>query len=78
MWAHCNTFVSQAAKDARANQDAFVELFERIGFFSRRLETYVGVPPTTDMMDLIVKIMVEVLSILAIATKEIKLGRMSE
>jgi hypothetical protein len=30
------------------------------------------------MMDLIIKIMIEVLSILAIATKEIKLGRMSE
>jgi hypothetical protein len=47
------------------------------GFF-RRLEVYTKVPPTTEMMDTIIRIMVEVLSILGIATKEIKQGRMSE
>jgi hypothetical protein len=36
------------------------------------------VPPTAAMTDVIVKIMTEVLSILAIATKEIKQGRSSE
>jgi len=46
--------------------------------FFRRLETYTQVPLTTKMMDMIVQIMVEVLSILGIATKEIKQGRMSE
>jgi len=46
--------------------------------FFRRLETYTQVPPTTEMMDMTVQIMVEVLSILGIATKEIKQGRMSE
>jgi len=46
--------------------------------FFRRLETYIQVPPTKDMMDMIIHIMVEVLSILGIATKEIKQGRMSE
>ena len=46
--------------------------------FFRRLETYTQVRPTTDMMDMIVQIMVEVLSILGIATKDIKQGRMSE
>ena len=35
-------------------------------------------PPTTEMMDMIIQIMVEVLSILGIATKEIKQGRISE
>jgi hypothetical protein len=35
------------------------------------------VPPTVAMTDVIVKIMIEVLSILAIATKEIKQGRAS-
>jgi hypothetical protein len=43
-----------------------------------RLETYIGVPPSTGMTDIIVKIIVEVLSILAITTKEIKQGRASE
>ena len=46
--------------------------------FLRRLDVYTGVPPTNEMMDLIVQIMAEVLSILGIATKEIKQGRMSK
>ncbi len=46
--------------------------------FFRRLETYTQVPSTTEMMDIIIQIMVEVLSILGIATKEIKQSRMSE
>ena len=75
---HCDTYLSQAVKDARAIQDTFVELFERIGDFFRRLETSIEVPLTASMMDITLKIMVEVLSILAIATKEIKPGRMSE
>jgi hypothetical protein len=62
----------QAARDVGASQDAIVDLFERIENFFRRLETYTEVPPTHAMMDLIVKIMVEVLGILAIATKEIR------
>jgi hypothetical protein len=36
------------------------------------------VPLTSEMMDIAVKIMVEVLSILGIATKEIKTSRTSE
>lgn len=44
----------------------------------RRLETYIGVPPTAGMTDAIVKVMVEVLRIIAIATKEIKQNRASE
>jgi hypothetical protein len=39
---------------------------------------YTQVPPTTEMMDTIVQIMVEVLTILGIATKEMKQGRISE
>ena len=46
--------------------------------FFRRLEVYTDVPPTTEMMDPIILIMVEVLSILGVATKEIGQGRMSE
>ena len=46
--------------------------------FFRRLETYTRVPPTQEMMGIIIQIMVEVLSILGIATKEIKQSRMSE
>ena len=46
--------------------------------FFRRLETYTAVPLTAGMTDIVVKIMLEVLTILAIATKEMKRGRMSE
>ena len=46
--------------------------------FFRRLEVYTQVSPTTEMMDIIIQIMVEVLSILGIATKEVKQGRLSE
>jgi hypothetical protein len=64
--------------DVRARQDTLIDVFERVENFFRRLETYAEVTPTAQMMEIIMKIMVEVLSILAIATKETKQGRMSE
>ena len=76
--SHYNTYIPQAAKDVRASQDALVDIFERIGMFFRRLEMYTAVPLTTEMMDITTQIMVEVLSILGVATKEIKRGRTSE
>jgi hypothetical protein len=75
---HCNGSICQAAKDARASQDTLVDIFERIEMFFRRLEIYTEVPPTSEMMDIVVRIMAEVLSIVGIAMKEIKQGRMSE
>ncbi|KAH9016400.1 hypothetical protein EDB83DRAFT_230808 [Lactarius deliciosus] len=65
----------QAAKDVRDSQGALVDVFERVENFFKRLETYTEVPPTAAMTDIIVKIMVEVLVILAISTKEVKQGR---
>jgi hypothetical protein len=73
-----NTNILQAAKDLRAGQDALVDIFERIETFFRRLEIYTSVPPNEEMVDAITAIMVEVLSILAIATKEIRQGRTSK
>ena len=55
-----------------------IDIFVRIENFFKRLESYTEVPPTDAMTNVIVKIMTEVLSILAIATKEIKEGRSSE
>ncbi|KAF8261696.1 hypothetical protein EI94DRAFT_1789338 [Lactarius quietus] len=65
----------QAIKDVRASQDALVDLFGRMEYFFKRLENYLEVRPTLAMTDIIVKIMVEVLSILEIVTKEIEQGR---
>ena len=55
-----------------------IVIFLRIEKFFRRLESYTEVPPTAAMADVIVKIMTEMLSILGIATKEIRQGRSSE
>ena len=61
-----------------ASQGALVDIFERIENVSKRLETYVELPPTSELMDIIVKVMVEILSILALVTKDIKRGKLSE
>ena len=46
--------------------------------FFGRLEIYKEIPSTTEMMNIITQIMVEVLSILGIVTREIEQGRMSK
>jgi hypothetical protein len=68
----------QAAKDASDSRAKLIDVLNRIGRFFHRLEIYTGITPTTAMMEMIVEIMVEVLTILAIATKEVKRGRFSE
>jgi hypothetical protein len=68
----------QAAKDVSAAQGVLIDTFERIENFFKRLETYTEVRPSAAMMDIIVKIMAEVLNILGIATNEIKQGRTSK
>ena len=78
MVGYCDGQVFQAAKDVHTSQEALVKLFESIEMFFKRLEIYADVPPTTAMTGVIIKIMVEVLTILGIATKEIKQGRASE
>jgi hypothetical protein len=62
----------------RASRDKLIDLFNRIDHFFHRLEIYTGITPTMAMTDIIVDIMVEVLIILAIMTKEAKRGRFSE
>ncbi|KAH9984697.1 hypothetical protein BJV77DRAFT_1153136, partial [Russula vinacea] len=65
-----------AAKDASASQNKLIGLFNCIERFFLRLEIYTGITPTSSMKDIINEIMVEVLTILAIATKEAKRGRL--
>jgi len=54
------------------------DLLESIGHFLKRLEIYTEIPSTDSLDEMIVKILVELLSTLALATKEIKRGRFSE
>jgi len=73
-----NAYMPQAAMDVRSSQETLIDIFERIENLFRRLEVYAEVRPTPGMMDMMVKIMVEILSIIGMATKEIKQGWTSE
>jgi len=64
-----------AAKDVSASHEALVDLLEFIETFLSRLEIYTNIPPTTVMTGVVVKIMVELLSTLAVVTKQISQGR---
>ncbi|KAH8987325.1 hypothetical protein EDB92DRAFT_1145425 [Lactarius akahatsu] len=61
-----------AAKDVRASHDALVDLFERIQFFLKRLGVHTRITPTKDMVEILMKIMAEVIGILSFATKEMQ------
>ncbi|KAF8469865.1 hypothetical protein DFH94DRAFT_773065 [Russula ochroleuca] len=67
-----------AIKDVNASRGPLLDLFARIENIFRRLETYIEGTPTAGMTDTIVGVMVEVLCVLAIATKEVKQSRASE
>jgi hypothetical protein len=67
----------QAARDT-SSFDGLIELFEYLGNFLNRLEIYTTIPPSSQMTELVVKIMVHLLSVLALATKKIKEGRFSK
>ena len=63
--------------NVRTSQDSLIDVLERMENFFQRLEVYTRALPPREMIDIIVKIMVEVLSILGIATKEMKQGYIS-
>jgi hypothetical protein len=53
-------------------------LLESIETFLRRLNIYTKITPIAAMTEMVVKIFVELLSTLALATKQIRQGRQSE
>ncbi|KAH9044074.1 hypothetical protein EDB83DRAFT_2639119 [Lactarius deliciosus] len=61
-----------AAKDVEAGHDTLINLFKRIENFFKCLKSYTSVRPTDIMTDMIIKIMIKVLNIFAITTKEMK------
>ena len=71
-------YTPQAAKDIRKSHETLIEIFGRIESFFRRLVIYTQVPSTKEMLDTITQVMVEVITILGIAMKEINQGRISE
>ncbi|KAI9437504.1 hypothetical protein H4582DRAFT_2129360 [Lactarius indigo] len=64
-----------AATDARARQGAIIDLFERVESFFKRLGVYTQISLTTEMAEVLVKIVIVLLSILSIATKEVNRRR---
>jgi len=70
--------VCQTIKEVSTSYDALVDLLESMAHFMNRLDMYTRVPLTGAMTEMIVKIMVEMISTLALVTKQIKQKRPSE
>ena len=68
----------QAIKDTTASYDALVDLLESMEGFLNRLGIYTKFSLTPIMAEIIVKIMVELLSTLAVTTKQLEQGRTGE
>ena len=64
-------------KGVLASYETLINLFERTQFFLQRLNQYVAAPLTPEMTELLAKILAQVLSVLALSTKEIKERRIS-
>ena len=73
----CNVSAYQAVKDVRASYDLLIDLFESIKHFLRRLEIYTNIPLTTPMTAVVVEKLAEVISVLSLATRKVKQGRIS-
>jgi uncharacterized membrane protein len=61
----------------RASYNTLVDVFECIENFLSRLKIYTEIQPTPAMTGMIIRIMVELLAVLALATKQINQGRLS-
>ena len=70
--------LSQSIGAIPASRYSPVDVLMRIERSFCPLETHIEVPPTPVMVETMLEIMIEVLSILAIVTQEIKQGRTSE
>lgn len=60
-----------------ASYDDLVDIFECFENVLGRLRIYSMIPPTTVMSEIVIRIMLKVLSVLALATKQIDQGRFS-
>jgi hypothetical protein len=75
----CDVYPHQAAIGVSESYDALGNLFECVANFLTRLHIYtekIQLPST--MSDIVVKITFEVLNVLALAKKQITLGRFSK
>ena len=61
----------------KESYDALVDIFECIENFLSRLKVYTEIKPTPALTETMIKILVELLGVLALATKQINQGRLS-
>ena len=74
----CDVSVCQAASAVTSSYDDLIKLFESLENFLKRLEIYTKITPTPAMTEMVIKVMLELLSVFALATTQIKQGRFSE
>jgi len=70
-------WVCQTAKYVRESYETLVDIFECIENFMSRLKVYTETKPAPAMIETMIKIMVEMLAVIALATKQIRQGRLS-
>jgi hypothetical protein len=68
----------QAVKGVLDDYDTLADLLQSVEHFLNRLDIYTKISPTVSMTGIIVKILVQLLSILALATKQLQQGKLSE
>ena len=68
----------QAVKGVLNDYDTLADLLESVEQFLNRLDIYTIICPTVSRTEIIIKILVELLSILALATKQLQQGKLSE
>ena len=73
-----NVHVIQSAKGIISNCDALVDLLESIEHFLIRLNIYTRISPAPAIDEIVVKILVELISTLALVTEELKQRRPRE
>ena len=74
----CNIQVFQAAKDIEIGSDTVVDVLESVERLFRHLSIYARIPHSLALDEMVVKIVMELLSILALATKQLARCRMSK
>ena len=62
----------------RESYDTLVDIFECMENFLSRLKIYTEIEPTPALTETVIKILVELLGVLAIATKQMNQGRLSK
>jgi len=70
--------VIQAAKGVISSREALVNVLESIGQFVGRLKIYTEIPLSSAMVEIVVQIIVELISILTLETKKFTRRRLSK